>query len=74
MSYSNEHIIGQLRQNGTAEEPVRALEALDSEIDSILRAGGTSNDVRSTQRRFNDLLAEVRSIAADGSTSVRAYQ
>lgn len=74
MSYSNERIIVQLRQDGTDEEPVRALEALDREIDAILRAGGTSQDVRTTQQRFNDLLAGARSMAADNLRGKWAYQ
>ena len=61
MSYSNERVVAKLRLEGVEEEPIRALEEIDQEIDAILRAGGTSQDVRATQRRFNELLADVRS-------------
>lgn len=61
MSYSNERIIARLRLEGIEEESIRTMEATDQEIDAILRAGGTSQDVRATQRRFNELLADVRS-------------
>jgi hypothetical protein len=61
MSYSNERIIAKLRLDGIEDEPIRILEVLDQEIDAILRAGGTSLDVRATQHRFNELLADVRS-------------
>lgn len=61
MSYSNERMIAKLRLDVIDEEPIRALEELDREIDVILRTGGTSLDVRPTQRRFNEVLANVRS-------------
>ncbi|MDF9278856.1 hypothetical protein P4U43_13780 [Arthrobacter sp. EH-1B-1] len=56
MSYSNERTIQALRSDGTGEQLLAQLEFLDMEIDTILRSGGTSQDVRPAQERFDNLL------------------
>ncbi|MBG6181961.1 hypothetical protein IWX62_003186 [Arthrobacter sp. CAN_A1] len=56
MSYSNELTIRGLQLIGTDRILIRKLQIIDQEIDSILRAGGTSHEVREPQQRFNTLL------------------
>jgi len=57
VSYSNERTLDTLRSEGAEQELLDDLESLDRDIDTILRSGGTSHDVRPTQQRFNDLLS-----------------
>lgn len=63
MSYSNELTIQRLRDSGADTDLLLQLEKVDAEIDRILRSGGTSQDVREAQQRFDDLSA-----AAPGSS------
>ncbi|MHA7275763.1 hypothetical protein ACX80O_04430 [Arthrobacter sp. Hz1] len=57
MSFSNELTISQMSEDGADESLLSQLREADAEIDRILRSGGTSQDVRETQRRFNGLLS-----------------